>query len=239
MSSVWPTVALCAAYFYLVTVWGPRFMEKREAFQLRAPMFAYNLFQVAFNGWMFCELAVHGWSGYSFVCQPVDTSDGPSALRVVNALWWFYVSKFVDFVDTVLFVLRKKPGQMTVLHLVHHGAMPLLFWPVLRFTPGGQASFSALLNSLVHVVMYLYYFVAALGPRYRKYLGWKRYLTTFQMVQFVAITAHCLQLHFVEECDFPIAMCWWIAAVEILFFCLFLNFYIQAYVKKKGARKQQ
>ena len=39
-----------------------------------------------------------------------------------------------------------------------------------------------LINSLVHVVMYLYYGLAAFGPNMAKYLWWKRYLTSLQLV---------------------------------------------------------
>lgn len=39
-----------------------------------------------------------------------------------------------------------------------------------------------LINSLVHVVMYLYYGLAAFGPSMSKYLWWKRYLTCLQLV---------------------------------------------------------
>lgn len=39
-----------------------------------------------------------------------------------------------------------------------------------------------MLNSFVHIVMYFYYMVAAMGPQYQKFIWWKKYLTTFQMV---------------------------------------------------------
>ncbi len=42
--------------------------------------------------------------------------------------------------------------------------------------------------------MYTYYLVAALGPKYQKYIWWKQHMTTIQMVQFVAIMAHSFQL---------------------------------------------
>ena len=44
------------------------------------------------------------------------------------------------------------------------------------------AFFAAMVNSFVHVVMYLYYTLSACGPRIRKYLYWKKYLTMLQMV---------------------------------------------------------
>lgn len=47
---------------------------------------------------------------------------------------------------------------------------------------GGHSTFFATLNSFVHIVMYFYYMVAAMGPQYQKFIWWKKYLTTFQMV---------------------------------------------------------
>lgn len=53
------------------------------------------------------------------------------------------------------------------------------------------AWYSTFLNSLVHVVMYTYYFIAALlgsnEKAKKRYLWWGRYLTQFQMFQFVTM----------------------------------------------------
>lgn len=38
------------------------------------------------------------------------------------------------------------------------------------------------MNSFIHVVMYMYYGLAACGPKFQKYLWWKRYLTILQLV---------------------------------------------------------
>lgn len=59
-----------------------------------------------------------------------------------------------------------------------------LLWldPNALFFPGGMGTFHALLNCVVHVVMYTYYGLSAMGPRYQKYLWWKKYLTTIQLV---------------------------------------------------------
>lgn len=44
------------------------------------------------------------------------------------------------------------------------------------------AFFGATINSSIHVLMYGYYGLAALGPHMQKYLWWKKYLTIIQMV---------------------------------------------------------
>lgn len=58
-----------------------------------------------------------------------------------------------------------------------------------------MGTFHALLNCVVHVIMYLYYGLTALGPKYQKYLWWKKYLTTIQLV----CMGFCLFFFYVPE----------------------------------------
>lgn len=83
----------------------------------------------------------------------------------------------------LFFILRKKNQHVSTLHVVHHGIMPFSVWMGLKFAPGGHSTFFALLNTFVHIIMYFYYMVAAMGPEYQKYIWWKKYLTSLQMVK--------------------------------------------------------
>lgn len=50
-----------------------------------------------------------------------------------------------------------------------------------------------MMNAIVHVIMYFYYFLSSLGPKMQKYLWWKNYLTKMQIVsriQFLVIYHH-------------------------------------------------
>jgi hypothetical protein len=49
---------------------------------------------------------------------------------------------------------------------------------------GGHGTFLGVINSFVHIIMYAYYLLAALGPEVQKYLWWKKYLTTLQIVSY-------------------------------------------------------
>jgi len=97
--------------------------------------------------------------------------------------------------------------------------------------PGGHSSFFGLLNTAVHIVMYSYYMLAAMGPKVQKYLWWKKYLTVFQMVQFIAVMVHAFQLLFSNPCNYPMSFVWWIGLHACMFLFLFKNFYDQAYKK--------
>jgi len=241
MSGPFPTLLVCLSYVFLVKVLGPRFMENRKPFQLKNTLIVYNLFQVLFSMWLFYEIGRSGWltGHYSFRCQPVDYSNHPSTMRMVHACWWYYFSKFTEFFDTIFFVLRKKTSQVSTLHVIHHGVMPMSVWFGVKFTPGGHSTFFGLLNTAVHIVMYTYYLFAAMGPQYQKYLWWKKYLTGLQMVQFVLIFVHAFQLLARPDCDYPRAFVWWIGMHAVMFFFLFREFYQQSYDGKKSSGRSQ
>merc|ERR1712106_397508 len=79
----------------------------------------------------------------------------------------------------------------------------------------------------VHVVMYFYYLMSSMGPEVQKYLWWKRYITSMQLLQFVTFSIHGSLPLFIE-CNYP---------KGAVFFTLFTNFYIKSYSQKDKAAK--
>lgn len=234
MDSIWPTLTLSATYYLIVRFIGPRIMKNREPFKLKEVMLVYNLLQTIINIWLLYHVGWLWFVHYDWKCQPVDYSNSHVGLAALNVTYWYYMSKFLDFFDSFLFVLRKKVSHLSTLHVVHHGGLPIFVWFGPRFVGGGHTTFCGFLNTGVHVVMYLYYFLAALGPKVQLYLWWKKYLTKLQMIQFVVFILHALQPLF-YECSYPKIYCWIILAHGLLYFVLFANFYIKAYLKRKTA----
>ena len=56
----------------------------------------------------------------------------PPAMLMVTMSWWYFISKFTEFLDTFFFVLRKKNNNVSTLHVLHHGLMPLFAWEACR-----------------------------------------------------------------------------------------------------------
>ena len=110
-------------------------------------------------------------------------------------------------------------------------------WPGARWVPGGHSTFFGLCNTFVHFFMYFYYMMAAMGPQYQKYIWWKRHMTNLQMIQFVAIFIHGSLLLITNDCNYPTAFGYFIAAHAVLFFVLFAQFYIREYLDR-GKLKQ-
>jgi len=241
LSSPLPTLLICLAYVYLVKVAGPKFMEHREPYNLKTFLVIYNAFQVAFSTYIFCLLMKGGWAGsYSLVCQPVDYSNSAESRTMRTATYIYYLSKFSEFIDTFAFIARKKFNQVSALHVIHHGIMPLSVWPGVRWVPGGHSTFFCTINAFIHILMYAYYMLAAMGPRFKRFIWWKRHMTNMQMIQFIAIFIHSIQLFVVPNCGFPIAYGYYIGAHAVLFFVLFGQFYIKEYMRTSagGAGKR-
>lgn len=53
-----------------------------------------------------------------------------------------------------------------------------------------MGSFHAMINSMVHVVMYFYYGLSAAGPAFQKYLWWKKHITAIQLVSLCCGAEH-------------------------------------------------
>ncbi|PKU46464.1 elongation of very long chain fatty acids protein 1 [Limosa lapponica baueri] len=235
MQSPFLVMGILLGYVYFVLSLGPRLMANRKPLNLKKFMVLYNFFLVGLSLYIVYEFLMAGWlTGYTWRCDPVDFSQDPKALRMVSVAWLFVFSKFIELTDTVIFVLRKKNEQVTFLHLFHHSVLPWSWWWGAKFGPGGMGSFHAMINSMVHVVMYFYYGLSAAGPAFQKYLWWKKHITAIQLAQFVIVSVHISQYYFMPSCQyqFPIFIhLIWIYGT--IFFILFSNFWYQSYTKGK------
>ncbi|KAK7099618.1 very long chain fatty acid elongase 4-like [Littorina saxatilis] len=233
------SVVLLTGIYLLVVKYGPSYMANRQPVRATGLMVSYNFFMVGLSLYMFFEFFACGYNGrFDFLCQPCDYSRTPQGYREASVAWWYFFSKIIEFLDTIFAIIRKKNGQLTFLHVYHHSTMALICWYVAKYVPGGEKFYAGGFNVLVHVFMYTYYALAAMGPQVQKYLWWKRYLTKFQMIQFVSVNTRSLLSLFVE-CRYPA----WINVVAIFYssslLALFANFYRQSYIEAKSKKESE
>ncbi|CAH1154313.1 unnamed protein product [Phaedon cochleariae] len=231
-----PPLAILSMYLYFVLNWGPRLMKNRQPYELKTVLVVYNFLQVLLSTWLVVEgLDILNTIKFSWVCQPVDFSNSPIALRIIRGVYIYFLAKMTELLDTVFFVLRKKDRQITFLHVYHHTAMPMISWGATKYFPGGHGAIVGLINSFVHIVMYSYYMMAAMGPRYQRFLWWKKYITTLQMAQFGLAFLHNSQLLFVD-CGYPRWSVVFTLPNAIFFYVLFSDFYQKNYSGEKKIR---
>lgn len=226
------SVLVLTALYLLCVKYGPSMMASKRPMQAQALLVVYNFFMVGLSLYMFIEFAACIYhNNYGLLCQPVDYSRTALGYREASVAWWYFFSKIIEFLDTIFFILRKKNGQLTFLHVYHHSTMAVICWYVAKYVPGGEKFYAGGLNVLVHVFMYLYYGLAAMGPEMQKYLWWKRYLTKFQMLQFLCVNVRCV-MALTVECGYPRWINVFAAVYSSILLVLFAQFYRQAYVKR-------
>lgn len=226
-------LSLIAGYLYVVKIWGPRWMEDRKAYDLKYLIMAYNACMVLLNCFFLWKFLSHSYlgGGYSWICQGVDFHD-PNSVPIVTYCWWYFMVRILDFADTLFFLLRKKFNHISFLHVVHHTLVVWNGWLFITFGSDGQGILGVCINSFIHIVMYTYYFLAALGPSVQKYLWWKRYITRMQIVQFAAFIGF-VSVPLFKDCGYPRFLVYLAISQCFFFLVLFINFYLHTYVRTK------
>jgi elongation of very long chain fatty acids protein 4 len=231
METPWPTLSIIAVYIAGCLA-APRIFKGRK-FAVRPLVLAYNLFSVALNAYMGYELIVNSTLRH-WECMPIPAGKwDESAQRIAAALWLFYISKAIEMLDSVFFILKGNYNQLSFLHIYHHSTMLFFWWLGSRFVPGGSSVVGPTTNCIIHIAMYGYYFVAALGPQFKKYIKWKKYLTMLQICQFFTNIYFCLKYIKDEECSYPKALFHIMVIYQISFIALFGNFFFINYIRKR------
>uniref|UniRef100_A0A1I8PU07 Elongation of very long chain fatty acids protein n=1 Tax=Stomoxys calcitrans TaxID=35570 RepID=A0A1I8PU07_STOCA len=235
-----PLLAILGVYLFFCIYGGPRYMRNRKPFELKNTLLIYNAVQVALSCVLFYEFYVSGWGHYNYRCQPISYDTDPNSMRMARAVWLYYIAKITELLDTVFFVLRKRDRQITFLHLYHHASMPFVSLIGVQYYAGGHGTIVCFVNSFIHIVMYAYYLLAAMGPKVQKYLWWKKYITMMQIVQFLIVFVHTFQVQFQPTCHYPKLIAIGLSLNASLFIYLFSSFYIQSYKKdavQNGVKK--
>nr|GMD15380.1 elongation of fatty acids protein 3-like [Ipomoea batatas] len=181
-----------------------------------------------------CTLATHhqmpSWRWV--VCFPVD----PATLSSGPVFFWGYIcylSKILEFIDTLLILLggSRSRRRLSFLHVFHHAGVVVAGYLILS-TAQSMLPVALVTNAAVHVLMYAYYFLCALGHRPR----WKKLVTDCQIIQFVfglVMSGLMLYYHFTGSgCSGVRALFYNIAFVALLL-TMFLDFHSTSYSSKK------
>lgn len=211
-------------------------MKRREPFNLKAAIIVYNAVQVYYNFWLLKKsvLEPNFWKYLLYFGCAETTAQQANDYQtlICVAFWHMTVNKIMDLLDTVFFVLCKKQNHITFLHVQHHVLSVAILWVCGKYFTGQEFTVTFFCNTIVHMIMYFYYLVAALGPAYKKYLWWKKHLTMIQIVQFFIIIGYMLA-SLRLSCGYNHRVVWLIILNVFLNLVLFLKFFFKTYDSKK------
>lgn len=225
-----PIILIVSCYVYFIRVAGPRMMKSRPAYDLKWTIRIYNIAMSLSNFYMFWRVSILTKYGLNyFGCKRVGNTREDNEL--VDIAFLYFATKIVELLDTIFFILRKKPNQASNLHVFHHGFIAICVWIYFKIAPGGSSVLFPYLNTGVHGFMYGYYFLATFRSA-QKFLWWKRHLTESQILQFILSMIH-FSFQGLSSCQYPRILAVIGFTFNLVFLILFCDFYYHSYMKKK------
>lgn len=241
MKENWMTCFYYIGAYMIVVFGGQLYMQTRPRFELRLPLFIWNVFLALFSVWgayrsapeLLYVLGNHGFH-YS-VCIPGSFLDN----RVGGFWnWMFTLSKVPELGDTVFIVLRKQP--LIFLHWYHHVTVLLYAWYSYSDYIA-TARWFVCMNYLVHSIMYSYYALKALKFRVPRWISMG--ITTAQLAQMIMGAAVNIWAYQVKQAGNECHVSYDNIKISLLmyisYFVLFARFFRRAYVVKNKAEAQQ
>lgn len=167
------------------------------------------------------------------ICFPSNTKpNGP-------LFFWgymFYLSKIYEYVDTLLILVSNPIRRLSFLHVYHHATVVIMCYLGVHYTQSALP-LVVVTNCLVHVFMYFYYLLCALGFKPK----WKRLVTDCQILQFLSsfvIFSLIFGYHFTTSGCAGIRACCFSATFIITLLYLFIDFHSKNYSAKAGTKNQ-
>jgi len=168
------------------------YMTVHSAPNVKVYMRIYNFIQIVLCLYMFYGL---------LPCIGFPNIFGINSAFDERGEWFVFVhflSKFLDWFDTLWIVLKRNREQLSFLHVFHHASIPMVWGYLLHCDVGsGTCRYGACVNSLTHVVMYAHYLWTSFGMKnpFKKYVFW------LQMLQFYSCLAHAFLVWFLERTE--------------------------------------
>ncbi|GMH63980.1 hypothetical protein TrST_g7700 [Triparma strigata] len=200
-----------------------------KGFLLKQFVFWHNVVLAVFSGVVFFKslpimmdvLKSGGWEGLHTDAKFFDGTDFG---------WWakvFYVSKFYEFIDTWILILKGK--EASFLQVYHHTGIAIAMWAAC-VTGSNWVVWPVVLNSFIHTLMYTYFAAATLGCR----SPLAKMLTTMQLTQFVmGITLSSSTYVYGKATQEQVASLVFIQVYAVGLIYLFGQMYKNKYNKKK------
>ncbi|CAF1014527.1 unnamed protein product [Brachionus calyciflorus] len=232
MKSIDETLAISAGYLASILIFS-FLMKFLNEFKLKFLLFCYNLFLIVLNIYISFQILHIKYQAEDFgLCSKVNRSNKGALDKMNRIIWWFYVAKGLELLNTLFFVLRKKFHKLDFLHIYNHSTMFPVWWICTAYFHNGAIANGALMNSLLHIIMHFYFIVSSMGPSFQKFIWWKKYIVQLQMLQFFLLIVYFSYL-LKNECPDSLSenMIWYGIYYSLSHVVLIYNFYTKSYYR--------
>jgi len=222
---------------YLLVIFSLReYMKNRKRFELTALVPLHNLFLSTLSLVMLVGASYELLKFLRTSEQPTSDLFCDTDHKLIDHpinywMYIFYLSKYYELFDTVIIVLKKRP--LIFLHVYHHIITMVLVY-VMMDTKVPVRWLPMVANCAVHVPMYYYYGISALGMT----VWWKKHITVMQITQFVLdLLGNSTFFYFYfkgYKCSSSAEAVLFGQSILVSFLILFMNFFKKTYAEGKS-----
>lgn len=232
---VWPRLtvpfALAALAYRPTVLLGIKLMQDRKKFDLRYPLFCWNMMLSLVSGvaaWIVLVDLVGELSRKDVVTTLCDHSIYTKWSAIAVA--YFNATKIFEWGDTIFLIVRKR--RVIFLHWFHHLLTMVYCWHASLFSYRADASgfFFAGMNLFVHAVMYLYFALAAIDIK----LPYSVLITVLQTGQMVC---GVILLALTPKCADSWRENWHGNCIAVFMYAVYLYLFAQVLFDKVKKRK--
>lgn len=211
----------CAVVVYLISIKVLQiFVQGQTPYKLEFFTKLYNLSQILLCGYMTWGFYVHGFS----LVNPMGLNS-KFTHKIEYFMYVHYLSKYLDFFDTWIMILKQNFRQLSFLHVFHHSSILMVWGYLLQVGQGnGTAYYGAFLNSIIHFIMYSHYLWTSFG--YKN--PFKKMVTYSQLIQFFMCIIHSISAVLYEEV-LKKELAYLQFCYHVIMIALFSDFFIKTY----------
>jgi elongation of very long chain fatty acids protein 6 len=229
---------------YLCTVFGLQYiMKNRQAFELRIPLIIFNaglaIFSIIGSVVTIPYLISHLYD-YGII-KTICHNNFSFVPSIALVSYLFSISKYVEFIDTIFIVLRKK--ELIFLHYYHHIAtmifcqfagyymsLALASKDLTNEIHNTYAVLFGFINYLIHAFMYSYYTIMATKlVRIPRWISIS--ITASQIIQMI-IGCYIHYVFYTSCWDSTYNLFYIGIIMYFSYFCLFVHYFIKRYFLK-------
>lgn len=227
-------IPVIAVVLYLLLILaGKKCMSYSSPFNIKKPLFYWNVTLAAFSFLVCVSLLphlIHANLKYGInyiLCTPYIFYD--THIQLWNFLFCFF--KIIELGDTAFIILRKRPLQF--LHWYHHITVLLYcYYTCSEIRTGTLQHYFSCSNAFVHTIMYTYYAVRAAGVRLHSKIA--QAITVLQIAQMFLclwiIAIGYRNYHSVPGCILHVNSLYYAVAMYGSYAVLFLHYFIRRYM---------
>lgn len=142
-----PYIMYSSIMYYLITIFLFSLVKNNYDLNfknIKTLLFCHNVVSILSSIYIFTGILYEITTNDYYI---IGNNLTENQVNLSHYIWVFHLTKYYEFMDTIIMILRRSFRQITFLHVYHHVSVVIYTWLVLYNHPGGDYYLGPLINS--------------------------------------------------------------------------------------------